>query len=1039
MPISRRLYKNGGISVHGDEEAVSPGIFQKIVRLVRKSKSISLTGGAMEARNHDKVLVIGAGIAGMETALLLAETGVKVYLLDREPGIGGSLHLLDYTFPTDSCGLCYLEPYPSPRFCPTFESVKHPNIHLIPYAELEALEGQAGAFTARILHKPPYVYEEKCILCNRCAEVCPEERPHPYEGKIAPQKAIYRPPLRAVPSTYVIDMDYCTRCGRCVEVCPTGAIDLNMRPRISELSVASVVVAAGYEPFDPQKRAEFGYGVFPNVLTSFEFERMVSFSGSTHGRVVRPSDRKPANKIAFIHCVGSRDPAIGNGYCSSVCCMYTAKQIGLAKRRNPELDIAVFYMDVRPIGKVYDQYIRRVQEMPGVRYIRSMVSGVFERHPERDLLIRYVAEDGKIREETFDLVVLALGFEAPKGLEKLGIELDKWGFPVTRPDEPHRTSREGVFVTGAARRPMDIPDTVVDAAAAAFHARSLLSQPISSPYPILPSYPELVEAEPRSSVFIFSCPEINEALDFENLRAFVSSSYNAHFYIIERSPDAWDRLIEKARDEGFNRIVVAPCGLRPTLEVHQKLGSLGPYEIVPLFEEAVAPFRGDKENATRKAKALIGMALARLLYLYPRLLSKVSLDSFASEERVVVVGAGLAGMTAAVSLAELGYKVELVEKENTAGGLLRLPRVVLDGLDPARTLEVLLEKVRSNPLITLHLNSEVARVEKAGNGYIVELSPSSETIACGAIVLATGGKEASTSQYLKGVHPRVVTQLELENLLKGSSLSFNRVAMIQCVGSRDETHPYCSRVCCYNAVKNALLLKELNPEAEIYVFYRDIVTFGHYEELYTKAREKGVIFIPYTLDNKPDVKPFGDGKLLVTLKEITAGEVEIEADLLVLSVGIEPNDNAPLAEKLGVKLDEFGFFAEEHTKMRPLELPVPGIFVCGLAQGPHFMEEVIGQARGAALKAALYLRQLRGLPETIATVNERLCSACELCVTACPYGARFMDYEVRVARVREDLCRGCGVCAMVCPNGATQMRAFDKRALMAVVDAALAS
>ncbi|MCS7286329.1 MAG: FAD-dependent oxidoreductase [Anaerolineae bacterium] len=993
----------------------------------------------MSAVNHNRVLVIGAGIAGMETALLLAETGVEVYLLDKEPGIGGSLHLLDYTFPTDSCGLCYLEPYLSPRFCPTFESARHPNIHLIPYAEVEALEGQAGAFTARILHKPRYVYEEKCILCNRCAEVCPEERPHPYEGRISPLKAIYRPHLRAIPPTYVIDMNYCTRCGRCVEVCPTAAIDLDMKPRTSELSVASVVIAAGYEPFDPQRRAEFGHGIFPNVLTSLEFERMVSFSGSTHGQVVRPSDGKPARKIAFIHCVGSRDPAIGNGYCSSVCCMYTAKQVTLARRRNPNLEIAVFYMDIRPIGKVYDQYIRRVQETPGVRYIRSMISGVFERHPEKDLLIRYVAEDGKIREETFDLVVLAVGFEAPRGLDRLGIKLDRWGFPLTRPDEPLKTSREGVFVAGAARRPMDIPDTVVDAAAAAFHARSLFSQPISSPYPILPSYPDLIEAEPRPGVFIFSCPELGDELDLEALRAFAYSTYGASLHVLESSSNGWERLIERARAEGLNRIVVAPCGLRPTLEVHQKLGTLGPYEIVPLFEEAVAPLRGDRENATRRAKAIIGMALARLLYLYPRLLSKVSLNSFAPEERVVVVGAGLAGMTAALSLAQLGYRVDLVEKEAEPGGLLRLPRVVLDGIDPAATLETLVEKVKSNPLITLHLNSEVARAVKAGNSYLVELSPSSETILCGAIVVATGGKEAQTTQYLRGSHPKVITQLELEKLLKESTTSFGRVAMIQCVGSRDDSHPYCSRVCCYNAVKNALILKEANPDAEICVFYRDVVTFGQYEELYTRAREKGVIFIPYTPDNKPEVKPEGEDKLLVSLKEPTAGEIKLEVDWLVLSVGIEPGDNASLAEKLGVKLDEFGFFAEEHTKMRPLELSEPGIFVCGLAQGPHLMEETIGQARGVALKAALYLRQMRGLPETIATVNERLCSACEICVLACPYKARFMDYEVRVARVQEELCRGCGICAMVCPNGATQMRAFDKRALMAVVDAALAS
>jgi heterodisulfide reductase subunit A len=375
---------------------------------------------APSPNGNSAVLVVGAGIAGMEAALLLAEIGHKVYLLDSAPGIGGSMHLLDVTFPTDSCGICMMLPN-QPAYCPPIECSLHRNIEILSYAELESLSGEPGAFTATIRHKPRYVDMEKCNNCGLCTEVCPAERPHPYEGDLAPQKAIYRPPTRAMPSTYVIDMEYCTRCGRCIEVCPTDAVDLYMEEGCSEIEVGGVLLSPGFTPFDARLKGEFGYGFYDNVLSSIEFERMVSLAGSTQARLKRPSDGKPPHRLAFIHCVGSRDNNCGVGYCSSVCCMYTAKQVSVAKKLAPDLEVTVFYMDIRAFGKGFERYFDEVQNQPGVTYRRSMVSSVHQYQQSHDLRLNYVAEDGSLREEDFDMVVLSVGFAPPEGFQKLGL------------------------------------------------------------------------------------------------------------------------------------------------------------------------------------------------------------------------------------------------------------------------------------------------------------------------------------------------------------------------------------------------------------------------------------------------------------------------------------------------------------------------------------------------------------------------------------------------------------------------------------------
>ena len=430
-----------------------------------------------KSQRNDAVLVVGAGVGGMQSALLLAEAGHHVFLLDSAPGIGGSMHLLDRTFPTDSCGICHMLPGRA-AYCPTIECDLHPNIDVLPYSEVINLVGEPGAFTATIWHKPRCVSIERCIDCGLCAQACPEERPSQYEGELHREKAIYRQPLRAIPGAYVVDKEVCTRCGKCVEVCPTAAIDLDMQPSESRLQVGAVIACPGFEPFDARLKGEYGFGYYDNVLTSIQFERMISLSGSTGAHIVRPSDGELPRRIAFIQCVGSRDMSIDRGYCSSACCMHTAKQVRVAKELEPELDVTVFFMDIRTHGKDFDAYFEEVDSLPGVTYRRSMVSAVHQRQQSRNLLLGYTDEGGALHEDEFDLVVLVVGFGAPQGAQQLGrdlgIELNGYGFGVTTPFAPETSSRPGVFVAGAFREPKDIPETVVEASAAAAGAARFL-------------------------------------------------------------------------------------------------------------------------------------------------------------------------------------------------------------------------------------------------------------------------------------------------------------------------------------------------------------------------------------------------------------------------------------------------------------------------------------------------------------------------------------------------------------------------------------
>lgn len=1001
-------------------------------------------------RGSNAILVVGAGLSGMQSALLLAQRGHAVYLLDEAPGIGGSLHLLDRTFPTDSCGLCISSPT-NATYCPSIECSLHPNITPLPLSQLLHLDGEPGQFRARIRRNPRYVNIQRCNLCGDCAAVCPVERPHNYEGDLASQKAIYAPPPRAVPNAYVIDMAACIRCGKCVEACPTQAINLDEQPADRTLDVEAVILSPGYAPFDARRKGEFGFGVLSNVVTSIQFERMVSPPGSTRGRLVRPSDGKTPKRIAFIQCVGSRDQTVGREYCSSICCMYTAKQARAALESQPDAEITVFTMDIRTFGKGYERYWDGVARQ-GIHFRRAMVSKA-RQHPQTGhIALNYVNGAGEPREEEFDLVVLAVGLEptasARELTARLGIAVGAYGFGEADEFAPVASNRPGVFIAGCYGEPKDIPDTVAEAAAAAAQVAHLT--------PRLPSQPPdasqitIADAEPAIGVYICTCHGTLEgAIDIAELERYAASL--PHVVAVGVADDCCpqegsEHLSAWIKAKGVNRPVVAACSPRLyQAELASALAQAGLPEAMlrrANLREGCAWVHRDSPAATAKAKDLLAMTVARATHTRPVAMQTTDVDA-----GVLIIGGGLAGMTAALTLANLGHPVTLVERENRLGGQLHNVGFTSETPDPALQAEALARQVKTPSAITAYLGARLTTFSGVGGRFRAEIQTAEGErvpVSVGAVIVATGGQEATVAEYLYGQDQRVLLQGDLSRALAGGDESLAQSAfrnarnlvMIQCAGSRDENRPYCSRVCCTQAIKNAIRLKELKPDTHVFVLYRDIRTFGTRELLYRRARDMGIAFVRYELPDKPVVEASGGGLRVAVTEALLNAPLVLEADAVVLSTGIAPNDNAELARMLGVPLDSDGFFQEQHPKLRPLNFMKPGMYLCGLAHGPHFISETIAQAQGAAMRAAAYLSEKqRAAKMTRVDVNERLCSFCGLCVSACPYGARVMDYDERVARVLPELCQGCGTCAVTCPNKATQQYTYEHKAMLAEVDA----
>ena len=990
-------------------------------------------------------MVVGGGIAGIQASLDLAEQGFKVYLLDRAPAIGGTMSQLDKTFPTNDCATCILAPK-------LVEAGRHPNITLITNAELESLEGEPGNFVARIRLKPRYIDPEKCTGCGVCAEKCPVEAIDEFNEGLGLRPAIHIRYPQAVPRVFMIDREKCIGCGICSEVCRAGAVRYDDAERVEELRVGSVILALGFEEFRPKELSEYGYGRYPNVVTSIEFERILSASGPFGGLLVRPSDGEIPRRIAFLLCVGSRDERLGAPYCSSVCCTYSIKQAIIAREHAPiDVKCTIFYMDIRTYGKGFEAYRSRAEEL-GVRFVRCRAPHVYEDPKTHNLMIRYVDEEtGAVREEEFDLVVLAVGFRPPPGVEelakKLGIALNEFGFCAVHPFSPLETSRPGVFVCGAFSGPKDIPDSVAEASGAAAKAASLIASERGKlvkkkEYP--PEIKVRPDEEPRIGVFVCHCgvniggivnvPEVVEYA--KTLPGVVYAEDNLYTC----SQDTQERIKKIIREHKLNRVVVASCTPRthePLFRETLREAGLNPYlfEMANIRDQCSWVHMHEPEKATEKAKELVRSAVAKARLLRPLKKPTIPVTPVA-----LVIGGGLSGMTAALELAKQGFEVHIIEREPELGGHLRHIFYTLEGEDPQELLKRMVKEVRSHPLIHVHTNAEVVDVA----GYVgnfettIRENGRESTIRHGVIIVATGADLLKPyGEYLYGEDPRVLTQQELEEMLAKGEFKARRVVMIQCVGSRTPERPYCSRICCAQAVKNALKIKEVSPNTEVLVLFRDLRTYGFRELYYKEAREKGVIFARYEPARKPEVVSKGDRLLVRFYDPVVRAKVDLEADLVVLSTAIIPRpDAADLAKKLKVPLSQDGFFLEAHMKLRPLDFASDGIFLCGLAHYPKFIDECIAQACGAAARAATILsKPYIEVEAAIAVVDEARCRGCGRCEDVCEYGAiKVVEREGRlVAEVNEALCKGCGACSVRCPTGAVRIQHFRPEQILAQV------
>ena len=1008
---------------------------------------------AQEKTRGDKgsALVIGAGIAGMQSALLLAEMGTKVFLLEQGPAIGGYFPLLDKTFPTNSCGVCFMSPTP-PAFCPIYECHLHDNIELLPYSEVVKVEGREGDFNVSVIRKPRFVDPKRCTLCEACIKVCPVEVEREFGGGLEKRKAIYLPYPQAIPHSLVIDPKTCTRCGECVKVCSPGAIDLDMKEEEEKIEVGAILLGFGFEPFIAQRKGEYGFGRYENVMTSIQFERLLSTSSPTEGLPIRVSDGKKMDKIAFIQCVGSRDPSCGQDHCSTICCMYATKQAMIAKDRSSSLGVTFFYMDIRPMGKDYERYYERAKTEYGIEYIRSAISSIKELQQTKNLLITYVKEDGTFEEREFDAVILSVGFTPPQNIKdlagRMGLQLNQQGFCQTDEFNPAQTSVNGIFVGGAFRGPRDIPETVVEGSSAAASAASfLIPNRLPQPPKEYPMEGVLGEEIPKIGVFICHCgDELKKNLSlFDLILGIKLLREVVHVEEVGLAclPEDLDLIKKRIGEHGLNRIVIAGCShreIRGAMEEMAKGIGFNPYliEYANIREQCAFVHFDYPKLATEKAMALIRMAVERARRSQPIRKGKQKID-----KKGLVVGGGLAGMTASLQLAQLGYEIYLIEKEKELGGNLRESFYTLKGSNPQDLLNKLIKQVENNGSIHLYSEAEVLGFEKKNGHYRTKIRCQSEEkiLDHGALILATGGREITPKEYLYGEDSRVFTQRQLEKMIHFNDerlKDVHSVVMIQCAGSRDEEHPYCSRLCCGHAVKNALKLKEKDPSMNIYVLYRDVRTYGFYETYYHDARGKGVIFIRYDLENKPKVSLQG-GSLQVSLFDPAMNNpITLPADRVVLSAGIEPNDHHELAKIFDVDLNPDGFFMEANPKSAPLDSVDRGKFFCGLCHSPNFIEDAISQGNAAAARAGALLSK-EALEETayLAYVIKRLCCGCGLCVTVCPYGARVLNEEEGKAEVIGLLCQGCGSCVIACRNAASQQRNFEKDLNLAALDAVI--
>ncbi len=1019
------------------------------------------------------VLIIGGGIAGIQTSLDLTELGFKVYLVERTPSIGGRMAQLDKTFPTNDCSLCILAPK-------MVEVFRNPNIELMAYHEVQKVAGKPGDFTVTVLKKPRYIDDTKCKGCGDCATKCPKiEVPNIFDMNLGKRKSVYIPFPQAVPPVYLIDPELCLKltkgvCGVCEKVCTVEAIDFEQQPKEIELKVGAIVVATGFDMFAEELSSRWGYH-YENVVNALEYERILCASGPFGGHVLRPSDQKEPEKIAFIQCAGSRDLHEGVPYCSSVCCMYTAKEAIITKEHSELSQCFVFRHDIRAFGKNFYEFTQRAQDEYGVKYFQTKISTIEEDPETNDLIIHYEdLKTGEFKDFRVNLVVLATPLVPSKGTEELGkildIELDHYNFYKEKTYfNKSLSSKDGIFLCGFCQGPMDIPETVADASGVASQVATLLNSvkftEVKEKVYEIPEKEVKITDEPRIGVLICHCGiNIGKYVDVPEVREYIKTLPNVihcEDNLYSCSSDSQERIKELIAEHNLNRFIVASCTPRTHEALFQETcqeAGMNKYlfEMVNIRDQCSWVHMTEKEAATEKSKDLLRMSLAKTRLLKPQPEEKLQITPTG-----LIIGGGVAGMTAALNLADQGFKTYLVEKEDKLGGNLNNLNILYPIQEDASIfLKEITQKVENHKNIEILIKSKINSIKGFVGNYEVSISNSGtdpKELKIGTIIVATGAQELKPQGLFQygDKNDDVITQLELEQKLQDADKSWlektNRITFILCANARQkEGITYCSNVCCGTSIKNINILKELKPELEIVVLYRDLQMAKKEFEDYYRNRRKDAMFLRYDLDNLPEITKQSKEKYGIKVFDTNLqDEITYITDMIVLATPMIPADNLEeLAKMLKVPLDRTGFFLEAHVKLRPLDFATDGVFLCGCAQWPKNIQDSISQANGAAGRASRFLSAKEittsGL---VAEVNPDKCIGCGDCEEVCPYKAieliestkEFEEVSIVIKKssINSALCKGCGTCAVTCKVGAIMVKHYDFDQISAMIDSYL--
>ncbi len=1013
------------------------------------------------------VLVAGAGISGIKSAIELAEIGYKVLLTDASTQVGGILAKLDYQFPTDHCGMCRMLPMVGREYNSEYcmrKSLYHENIEILPFTEVTSIEGDAGNYKVELKKKARYINSDVCNELGKCIDVCPVEVDDEFNHRLTKRKAIYRSVPHNVPQLLLVDKASCTECGECVKVCATNAINLEAEDEIEIRKVHSIILASGVKLYNTRDYDDAkSYAVSPDVVSALAFERMLSGTGTyKDGEIIRPSDGKPAKKIAWIQCMGSRNRRQKRDYCSSVCCMFALKEAVLAKEKGgPDIETTIFYMDMRTFGKGFQRYRTNAVEEHDVKLIRCRVQEVV-RAPDGGLNIRYFDPDtNEFFIESYDIVVLSTGQipfdDHKKWADMVNADLSPTGLIATEPYSKIRISgKQGIFMCGSLMGLTDISEAMSSGIAAAGEVTNFLTTiDVDTTFTEEIPEPETDDRElPDVAVVICKCGELAgaEGLDLELLSSEIEKHHGVGAVQVIDSI-----CLDAGKEEALgvlsktkcNRLLVGACQpfmyRRRLKDVARKAGFNS--SLVNIFDLLGISRKGLHESSkgewTRRA---INEIKADIESMKEK--PALHVQSLPINQTALIVGGGICGMHSALSLANRNVPVHLIEKTGELGGFAgNNIATTVDGLAPMEMAKDMKLKVFEHKKITVHLNAEVAKTEGSLGSFeskiVYNENGENAYLHHGAVIMATGGHEGATDEYGYGQSENVLTQFEMKQGLESGDIDVSEaenIVMIQCVGSREKgKREYCSRICCMWAVANALKIKEKNPDVRVFVLYRDIMTYGFLEQYYTKARLAGVIFVNYELDSKPEVE-IVEGKPVIRFTEsILNSPIEVSPEFLVLSTGVDPEEsNQDLAKTFNLEQNRDGFFVEADSKWRPIEFQQVGTFLAGVAHSPMPLPDVIMQAEAAAQKAYGYLSSGEiHSARIISTVKDSLCIRCQRCVVVCPYDARSYNEVEKRIDVDPAGCQGCGMCAVACRNNAAEVSGWSDRQMLAVIDAKL--